>query len=138
MGLYFEIGLKNNIFSIKIILNKVLYDLRKVKIFDKHILVSYNIILLNSAYVLVTKKGIKDITRNMIMLNHYNIYSIGRYDGWKYCSKEDNINEAKNIANKIKTLINKSSIWLLSTYYRLSYGKIYTNCILAGLSSKIL
>ncbi len=81
MGLYFEIGLKNNIFSIKIILNKVLYDLRKVKIFDKHILVSYNIILLNSAYVLVTKKGIKDITRNMIMLNHYNIYSIGRYDG---------------------------------------------------------
>ena len=31
----------------------------------------------------------------------YNIYSIGRYGSWTYCSIEDNIKEALDLSNKI-------------------------------------
>lgn len=36
------------------------------------------------------------------MLKGNEIITIGRYGGWKYCSIEDNIIEAQNLAKEIK------------------------------------
>ena len=41
----------------------------------------------------------------MSILTKNNIYSIGRYGSWTYCSIEDNIIEAKDLAKNL--LINQ-------------------------------
>ena len=104
MSLYVEVGLKHNQnVDKKAIMKRVLMDLKKVNIISDHKLVSYNIVLLDPAYVHITERAKEDLQRQMTILNRYNIFSIGRYGGWKYCSIEDNIIEARELVRKIET-----------------------------------
>ena len=56
---------------------------------------------MNPAYVHVTADMEKDRSIKMSELAKEDIYSIGRYGAWYYCSIEDNIKEALNLAEKI-------------------------------------
>ena len=53
---------------------------------------------MNPAYVHINTKSEEDKLIKMDILKSNDIYSIGRYGDWKYCSIEDNIIEAKMLS----------------------------------------
>ena len=103
LSLYVELGFDKNasVNSEKYLL-EVISDLKKANIINNHKLISHVKIQMNPAYVHVNKSSEEDKERIKNKLADYSVYSIGRYGDWKYCSIEDNIIEALDLANKIK------------------------------------
>ncbi len=54
---------------------------------------------MDPAYVHITSKSNAEFTKLSAKLAAKNIHSIGRYGGWKYCSIEDNIVEARELVH---------------------------------------
>ena len=100
MSLYVEIGMKKDEqVNEQILLSKVLTDLEKSGIIVDQELIEYQMIVMNPAYVHITKQS-KDIYDTWNKKNNPNgLFSIGRYGSWTYCSIEDNIIQAKNLAH---------------------------------------
>jgi len=102
LSLYVEIGFdKDKEINSESYLKKVLNDLQKTKIITDHNLISYAAVIMNPAYVHINNISETDIKEKIKYLNNKGVFSIGRYGGWKYCSIEDNIIEAKELAGKI-------------------------------------
>ncbi len=103
MSLYVEIGFNSDEkINEKLELEKVLSDLEKTKIKSpKQKLISYSSIIMSPAYVHINSKNLSEIQKIKESLALKNVYSIGRYGSWTYCSIEDNIIEAKNLLDKI-------------------------------------
>jgi hypothetical protein len=57
---------------------------------------------MNPAYVHITKESKQLYNSWCLDYNKLGIYSIGRYGSWTYCSIEDNIVDAKNLANVLE------------------------------------
>lgn len=98
MSLYAEIGLEKNqqVDEVKL-LEKVLVDLSRVGVVKEHNLIDHQVIVMNPAYVHITKES-KEIYDNWSQKNNQDgLFSIGRYGSWTYCSIEDNIIQAKNL-----------------------------------------
>lgn len=107
MSLYVEIGfnhLDDVIIDEKLYLDRVLNDLMKVGIVTDHKLIAHCSVLMDPAYVHITKESEKDKVDKMNLLNSKSVYSIGRYGEWKYCSLEDNIYDAFKLVDKICNL----------------------------------
>jgi len=103
MSIYVEIGLKRTQkINTKKMLKKILTFLKKTRIVKNHKLLSYNILLLNPAYVHVTDKVKADVMEKKETLSKLDIYSIGRYGSWTYYSMEDCIIEAKQLVANLK------------------------------------
>ena len=103
LSLYVEVGAKSNeVLDEKVLLNKILKDLNKAGIITDHNLVDYQFIVMDPAYVHITKESEKIYKIFCNDFNKKGIYSIGRYGSWTYCSIEDNIIQAKELINKIK------------------------------------
>lgn len=100
MSLYVEIGMKKDEqVNEQILLSKVLTDLEKSGVIVDQELIEYQMIVMNPAYVHITKQS-KDIYDTWNKKNNPNgLFSIGRYGSWTYCSIEDNIIQAKNLAH---------------------------------------
>jgi protoporphyrinogen oxidase len=98
MSLYVEIGInKNQEVDEQILLKKILEDLEESGIIVNQKLTDYQMIIMNPAYVHITKES-KEIYNNWCEKNNPNgLFSIGRYGSWTYCSIEDNIIQAKNL-----------------------------------------
>jgi len=102
MSLYVEIGMPSNAeIDFKSMYERVLTDLRKVGIVNDEQVVDYDCVVMNPAYVHINQSSIKEVERIKSMLAEMSIYSIGRYGSWTYCSIEDNIKEARNLANEL-------------------------------------
>ena len=104
MSLYVEIGFPEDqeLKSDEYYLEKVLQDLIKMNIVTFQKLIDHEIVLMNPAYVHVTEKSKEMLDFYKKKLAKDNIYSIGRYGSWRYCSIEDNILEARELAGDIK------------------------------------
>lgn len=100
MSLYVEVGFNKDVKEIdeKQYLQRVLNDLRKAGFVTDEKLVDYCTILMDPAYVHITKQSEADKVEKMSALKESHIYSIGRYGAWKYCSLEDNIFDAIELA----------------------------------------
>ncbi len=99
MSLYIEVGLPSNTTVDPDEMYKcVLYDLKKVGIVTDEEVVDYEYVIMNPAYVHINQSAIEEINRIKSLLAEYSVYSIGRYGSWTYCSIEDNIKEARNLA----------------------------------------
>ena len=103
LSMYIEIGFsKDAKIDVKKQLDLTLENLRKTGIIDEDmVLEEYVSIIMNPAYVHITKKAEEKIEKLKENLGKNFIYTIGRYGGWTYCSMEDCMIEAENLAEKI-------------------------------------
>lgn len=99
MSIYVEIGFaKTASIDVEAARARVLQDLAKVGIIKGHELVAEHSVVMDPAYVHITKASIAEHTRLSAQLAAAGVHSIGRYGGWTYCSIEDNIVEARALA----------------------------------------
>ncbi|WP_124782178.1 protoporphyrinogen/coproporphyrinogen oxidase [Escherichia albertii] len=102
LSLYVEIGYsESDDIDVQAELHKTIVGLKKVGIINEHKLVSFSSIVMNPAYVHINNK--LDKIKNTIKkeLSDFNVYTIGRYGDWKYCSIEDSMIDAINLAKEI-------------------------------------
>ena len=105
LSMYVEIGYKyDDEIKVEEQLTLTLKNLKRMKIIDDHKLVSYSTIIMNPAYVHISKVGqnIKESKKQEFEAN--GIFTIGRYGDWKYCSIEDSMLDAINLANKLNQI----------------------------------
>ncbi len=102
MSIYVELGRKRGFSAteeeMKATLDQVLGDLRKVGVVEDHELVSFHNILLDPAYVHITQASVTDVEAKKRALATRGVHTFGRYGSWTYCSIEDNILEARAMA----------------------------------------
>lgn len=103
LSVYVEIGFRQDeAIDQSACLKRVLKDLERAGIISsEHKLVSWCSIVMDPAYVHVTSAMEKDREEKMKMLASFDVYSIGRYGGWCYCSIEDNVVEALSLAQRM-------------------------------------
>ena len=100
LSLYVEIGLKKyDLTDQDTLLSLVLTDLKKVGVITDHKLVDYQFLIMDPAYVHITNQSKQIYSDWSERYNQKNIFSIGRYGEWTYCSIEDNILKAKEISS---------------------------------------
>lgn len=100
MSLYVEIGFPENFVLEKegLYLERILNDLRKMGVVTTQKLLDYEVVLMKPAYAHISKNSIESVKYFKEELSKKDIYTIGRYGSWTYCSIEDNILEAKSLA----------------------------------------
>lgn len=103
MSLYVEIGFAKDqpIPDIDSLLQRTLADLGAAGIVDGQSLVAEHHVVMDPAYVHITQRSEADKAEKMQLLASHDIYSIGRYGGWKYCSLEDNMHDAFELAKQL-------------------------------------
>jgi protoporphyrinogen oxidase len=104
LSLYVEIGAQvDKKLDETTLLMQVLADLEDSGIIEDgvHELVDYQFLVMNPAYVHITKDSKQIYDEWCQEYNPQGIYSIGRYGSWTYCSIEDNIIEARNTVDKL-------------------------------------
>lgn len=104
MSMYIELGFnKDETINPNEWIGRVLRDLETAGIKDKdQTLLDFESIIMDPAYVHINSQSIQDVEDKKEELAKYDIYSIGRYGSWTYCSIEDNIKEAYSLANVLK------------------------------------
>ncbi len=102
MSLYVEIGLKEDeIIDSKKLFDSAIKDLKSARIIKDQKVLEYEMLILNPGYVQITKESEKFYNDWSLKNSLNDIYSIGRYGSWTYCSIEDNIIQAEEISKKI-------------------------------------
>lgn len=105
MSMYIEIGYPKDAVidatEVERMRERTLADLRKVGLVSDQQLVSWHSIVLDPAYVHITQRSIADVVDKKVQLAKHGVYSIGRYGSWTYCSIEDNIVEARELAKSL-------------------------------------
>jgi protoporphyrinogen oxidase len=99
MSLYVEIGLTaDGAAEPEDWLPRVLADLQKLGMVTSQQLIDWSAVVLDPAYVHVNARSQAEVARVRASLAERGVHSVGRYGAWKYCSIEDNIVEAKELA----------------------------------------
>lgn len=107
LSMYIEIGYSYNQYiskeEIKLQLDLTLQNLKKLKVItEEHILEDYEYIIMDPAYVHINSEVniLKEQIKDEYMKK--NIYTIGRYGDWKYCSMEDCLLDGFNLSKILK------------------------------------
>lgn len=100
MSLYVEIGypIDANIEEESALLDIVMEDLRKAGIVTNERLLSHSFVVMAPAYVHINERSTRCLSEKKSELASHGVYSTGRYGSWTYCSIEDNIKEARQLA----------------------------------------
>ncbi len=100
MSLYVEIGFpKDARIDVAAMRERVLADLKREGVVTTQRLVAEHSVVLDPAYVHVTKRSLAEHGRLSAALRERGVWSIGRYGGWTYCAIEDNIVEARALVS---------------------------------------
>jgi protoporphyrinogen oxidase len=96
MSLYVELGFpRDAVIDVPAERTRVLADLARAGVITDHQLVSQHDVIMDPAYVHITRASMAETARVRTALAAHDVHSIGRYGGWTYCSIEDNILEAQ-------------------------------------------
>jgi protoporphyrinogen oxidase len=102
LSLYVELGFPRDAVldatAIERLRQRVLDDLRSEGVISGHELVAHHSVVMDPAYVHITRASLAEHRRLARVLAANGVWSIGRYGGWTYCSIEDNIVEARALA----------------------------------------
>jgi protoporphyrinogen oxidase len=99
MSLYVEIGRPHGVaVDTDGALARVLEDLERTGVTSGHRLVSRHQVVLDPAYVHITRASMADVAEKKRLLAAHGVHAIGRYGSWTYCSIEDNLVEARALA----------------------------------------
>jgi protoporphyrinogen oxidase len=102
MSLYVEIGAPAGArWDVDEMRARVLADLAAEGIVAGHQLVSWHSVVLDPAYVHITKPSIAETQRLRAELGAAGVHPVGRYGGWTYCSIEDNLVETRALAAEL-------------------------------------
>jgi protoporphyrinogen oxidase len=100
LSLYIEIGFpKDAVIDVESARTRVLRDLRREGVVTTQHLVAEHSVVLDPAYVHITKASLAEHARLSGLMRAHGVWSIGRYGGWTYCAIEDNIVEARAIVD---------------------------------------
>jgi protoporphyrinogen oxidase len=80
---------------------RVLAELRDEGVITDHQLVAHHAVVMNPAYVHITRGSLEEVARLRRVLAEGGVHSIGRYGAWTYCSIEDNIFEARQLVGAL-------------------------------------
>jgi len=98
LSVYVELGLASDAdFDVEASRQRVLADLERAGVTNGHKLVAWHSVVMDPAYVHITQASNAERDRLRQVLAEHDVYSIGRYGGWTYCSIEDNIVEARAV-----------------------------------------
>ena len=90
LSVYIELGFsKDENIDVDYYYNKVMQDMKKLGIIEDNELDCYNYLIMDPAYVHINEETSTEIHNLFAKLQKNNIYSIGRYGAWTYCSMED-------------------------------------------------
>ena len=93
LSMYIEIGYPQGFIitprEIDDQLKETIQGLKTIGIIDEHNLVAYETIVMNPAYVHITKRSIDTVKKLEKQLEERSVFIVGRYGKWKYCSIED-------------------------------------------------
>jgi protoporphyrinogen oxidase len=96
LSLYVEIGFpKDAEIDVESARRRALTDLKRERVVTDQHLVAEHSVVLDPAYVHITKGSIAEHRRLTAIMQGHGVWSIGRYGGWTYCAIEDNIVEAR-------------------------------------------
>jgi protoporphyrinogen oxidase len=102
LSLYVELGYASDAtVDVEAARARVLDDLRAEGVIGDHRLVAHHAVVMNPAYVHITRGSLAEVARLRQVLAARGVYSIGRYGGWTYCSIEDNIVEARALVDTL-------------------------------------
>lgn len=102
LSMYVEIGFQEGSkIDVQQELELTLINLKKLGVITDHKLISYNSVIINPGYVHITQESNKLVAAILEKLRLYSIYSIGRYGKWTYCSIEDCMIDAINLAQRL-------------------------------------
>jgi len=108
MSLYVEVGYPHDApideATVDAMRERVLADLARAGIVDGHRLVAHHHVVLDPAYVHITRRSLADVADKKRVLALRGVHSIGRYGSWTYCSIEDNLLEARDLARTFNAL----------------------------------
>lgn len=108
MSLYVELGYPSDVTldaaQIQAARARVLDDLRRVGLVDQQRLIAEHHVVLDPAYVHITRESLASVAEHKALLGLRGVYSAGRYGSWTYCSIEDNIIEARALATRFNAL----------------------------------
>ena len=106
LSMYIEIGYKEDEkIDVENQLKATLENLRKLGIITDHKLIAYNALVINPAYVHIAAESAKQVIKLQDLLKEKSVYTIGRYGKWTYCSIEDCMLDAINLAREISTRV---------------------------------
>jgi protoporphyrinogen oxidase len=80
---------------------RVLAGLQRAGLVEGHRLIAWHHVVMDPAYVHLTAAGIAETARTRSLLSSSSIHAVGRYGGWTYCSIEDNLVEARALAQRL-------------------------------------
>jgi protoporphyrinogen oxidase len=98
MSLYVELGFaKDAPIDAQAMRARVLADLKREGIVTDQHLVAEHSVVLDPAYVHITRRSLAEHKRVAALLEQHGVWSLGRYGRWTYCAIEDNIVEAREL-----------------------------------------
>jgi protoporphyrinogen oxidase len=105
LSLYVEIGFPSgapiDAAAVRAMRERVLADLKRERVVSGQKLVAEHSVVLDPAYVHVTKTSLAEHKRLTAALRARGVWSLGRYGGWTYCAIEDNIVEARALVDSL-------------------------------------
>lgn len=106
LSMYIEVGYnKDGKINVEKEIEDTLMNLEKIGVIDSETkLIDKSVVVMDPAYVHISGKTTKGVDEVMEELNQNGIHSIGRYGKWIYCSMEDSMLHAKELAESINNV----------------------------------
>jgi protoporphyrinogen oxidase len=102
MSIYLEIGFnQNREIDISAEMNSAIDSLDEIGIVKDHDCLATHSVVMDPAYCYLNPETVTFVDKMRTKLQKSNVHLLGRYSEWEYCSVEDNVRDAKQLAAEL-------------------------------------